>query len=91
MLIERLRTGTRESFLARGTPTMMRWSFDARRERTRAAPLGRTERKMSDGTIDTNRGEGVAFWVVGGILLLVMPALNSCRRKIPGFISPISA
>jgi urea transport system permease protein len=31
---------------------------------------------MSDGTIATNRGEGVAFWVVGGILLLVMPALN---------------
>ena len=31
---------------------------------------------MSDGTTATNRGEGVAFWVVGGILLLVMPALN---------------
>ena len=31
---------------------------------------------MSDGATDTNRGEGVAFWVVGGILLLVMPALN---------------
>jgi urea transport system permease protein len=31
---------------------------------------------MSDGTTATNRGEGMAFWVVGGILLLVMPALN---------------
>ncbi len=31
---------------------------------------------MSDGTSATNRGEGLAFWVVGGILLLVMPALN---------------
>lgn len=31
---------------------------------------------MSDGATDTNRGEGVAFWAVGGILLLVMPALN---------------
>ena len=31
---------------------------------------------MSDGATDTNRGEGMAFWVVGGILLLVMPALN---------------
>jgi urea transport system permease protein len=31
---------------------------------------------MSDGTADTNRGGGLAFWVVGGILLLVMPALN---------------
>jgi urea transport system permease protein len=31
---------------------------------------------MSDGTPATNRGEGLAFWVVGGILLLVMPALN---------------
>ena len=31
---------------------------------------------MSDGTPATNRGEGLAFWVVGGILLLIMPALN---------------
>jgi len=31
---------------------------------------------MSDGTTATNRGEGLAFWVVSGILLLVMPALN---------------
>lgn len=31
---------------------------------------------MSEGTTATNRGEGMAFWVVGGILLLVMPALN---------------
>jgi urea transport system permease protein len=31
---------------------------------------------MSDGRTDTNRGEGVAFWVVGGILLVVMPLLN---------------
>jgi urea transport system permease protein len=31
---------------------------------------------MSDGTTATNRREGLAFWVVGGILLLVMPALN---------------
>lgn len=31
---------------------------------------------MSDGTTATNRGEGLAFWIVGGILLLVMPALN---------------
>jgi urea transport system permease protein len=31
---------------------------------------------MSDGTTATNRSEGLAFWVVGGILLLVMPALN---------------
>jgi urea transport system permease protein len=31
---------------------------------------------MSDGTPATNRGEGLAFWVVGGILLLVLPALN---------------
>ena len=45
-------------------------------EWTRAAPLGRTERPMSDGTADRNRGEGLAFWVVGGILLLVMPLLN---------------
>jgi len=31
---------------------------------------------MSNGTTDTNRGGGLAFWVVGGILLLVMPLLN---------------
>jgi urea transport system permease protein len=31
---------------------------------------------MSDGTTDTNRGGGLAFWVVGAILLLVMPVLN---------------
>ncbi len=31
---------------------------------------------MSDGTTDTNRAGGMAFWVVGAILLLVMPALN---------------
>jgi urea transport system permease protein len=31
---------------------------------------------MSDGSAETNRGSGLAFWVVGGILLLVMPALN---------------
>jgi len=31
---------------------------------------------MSDGTANTNRGGGLAFWVVGGILLLVMPLLN---------------
>jgi urea transport system permease protein len=31
---------------------------------------------MSDGTTDTNRAGGTAFWVVGAILLLVMPALN---------------
>jgi urea transport system permease protein len=31
---------------------------------------------MSDGTTDRNRGGGLAFWVVGGILLLVMPLLN---------------
>ena len=31
---------------------------------------------MTDGTTGTNHGGGLAFWVVGGILLLVMPALN---------------
>lgn len=31
---------------------------------------------MSDGITDKNRGGGLAFWVVGGILLLVMPVLN---------------
>ncbi len=31
---------------------------------------------MSDGTTDKNRGGGLAFWVVGGILLVVMPLLN---------------
>ena len=31
---------------------------------------------MSDGTTDTNRAGGMAFWVVGAILLLVMPLLN---------------
>ncbi len=31
---------------------------------------------MSDGTTDTNRGGGLSFWVVGGILLVVMPLLN---------------
>ena len=31
---------------------------------------------MSDGITDTHRGGGIAFWVVGAILLLVMPALN---------------
>jgi urea transport system permease protein len=31
---------------------------------------------MSDNTTDTNRGGDPAFWVVGGILLLVMPVLN---------------
>jgi urea transport system permease protein len=41
-----------------------------------AYPQQRTEKIMSDGTADRNGGEGLAFWVVGGILLLVMPALN---------------
>ena len=31
---------------------------------------------MTDGSTDTSRGGGMAFWVVGAILLLVMPALN---------------
>lgn len=31
---------------------------------------------MSDGTADTNRPGGVAFWIVGGILLVAMPLLN---------------
>ncbi len=31
---------------------------------------------MSDGTADTNRDRGITFWVVGAILLLVMPVLN---------------
>ena len=31
---------------------------------------------MSDGATDTNRGGGLAFWVVGAILLFVMPLLN---------------
>ncbi|HKQ35351.1 MAG TPA: urea ABC transporter permease subunit UrtC [Nitrospiraceae bacterium] len=31
---------------------------------------------MSDGTADKNRGGGLAFWTVGGILLVVMPLLN---------------
>ena len=31
---------------------------------------------MTDGSIDTSRGGGMAFWVVGAILLMVMPALN---------------
>ncbi|MEO6308696.1 MAG: urea ABC transporter permease subunit UrtC [Nitrospiraceae bacterium] len=31
---------------------------------------------MSDGTADKNRSGGMAFWVVGAILLLVMPLLN---------------
>ena len=31
---------------------------------------------MSDGTTGTNRGGGMGFWVVGGILLVVMPLLN---------------
>jgi len=31
---------------------------------------------MSDGVAGTNRGGGLAFWVVGAILLLVMPLLN---------------
>ncbi len=31
---------------------------------------------MSDGTTDRNRGGGLAFWIVGGILLVVMPLLN---------------
>ena len=31
---------------------------------------------MSDGTTNTNRGGGLAFWVVGFILLVAMPALN---------------
>ncbi len=31
---------------------------------------------MIDGSSDTNRAGGMAFWVVGAILLLVMPALN---------------
>ena len=31
---------------------------------------------MNDGTADTNRDRGITFWVVGAILLLVMPVLN---------------
>jgi urea transport system permease protein len=31
---------------------------------------------MSDGSPDTNRDSGITFWVVGAILLLVMPVLN---------------
>ena len=31
---------------------------------------------MNDGTTDTNRGGGLAFWVVGLILLVAMPLLN---------------
>ena len=31
---------------------------------------------MSDGTADRNRGGGLAYWVVGGILLVAMPLLN---------------
>jgi urea transport system permease protein len=31
---------------------------------------------MSDGVADTNRGGGLAFWVVGAILLVAMPLLN---------------
>ena len=31
---------------------------------------------MSKGTTDTNRSGGLGFWVVGGILLVVMPLLN---------------
>ena len=31
---------------------------------------------MSDGITGTNRGEGLAFWVVGFILLVAMPLLN---------------
>ncbi|MFI5224145.1 MAG: hypothetical protein ACHQX3_07890, partial [Nitrospirales bacterium] len=31
---------------------------------------------MSDGTADRNRGGGLAFWIVGGILLVAMPLLN---------------
>jgi urea transport system permease protein len=31
---------------------------------------------MSDGTAGTNRDRGITFWVVGAILLLVMPVLN---------------
>ena len=31
---------------------------------------------MSDGATDRNRGGGMGFWVVGGILLVVMPLLN---------------
>ncbi len=31
---------------------------------------------MSDGAADTNRGGGLAFWVVGFILLVAMPLLN---------------
>jgi len=31
---------------------------------------------MSKGTADTNRSGGLGFWVVGGILLVVMPLLN---------------
>ena len=36
-------------------------------------PAGKT---MSDGTTNSNRGVGLAFWVVGGILLVAMPLLN---------------
>ncbi len=41
-------------------------------------PLGRigNTKSMSDGTTDTNRGGGLAFWVVGAILLVAMPLLN---------------
>jgi len=31
---------------------------------------------MSDGTADRSGGEGLAFWIVGGILLVAMPLLN---------------
>jgi urea transport system permease protein len=31
---------------------------------------------MSDGTTGTKRGEGLAFWIVGFILLVAMPLLN---------------
>ena len=31
---------------------------------------------MSDGTTNTNRGGGLAFWVVGFVLLVAMPLLN---------------
>jgi urea transport system permease protein len=31
---------------------------------------------MSDGTTNSNRGGGLAFWVVGAILLVAMPLLN---------------
>jgi urea transport system permease protein len=41
-----------------------------------AYPQQRTEKIMSDGTADRNGGEGLAFWIVGGILLVAMPLLN---------------